>query len=228
MIGSQQTVSLSGTGQDFTISTNQLSATVMAGGTATFTLSIAPLDGFSQAVNLSCTDPATSSACAISPASVTPNGSTASTATVTITTTAPTIVPPDPPNSLPPGAWRRLGAPLVFWLIALAMLAATTAPHRHSHSREKPALSLAKGGNPRVPAPPLSRRTGFAGTTGRFPVSALLLLSLLLLLSWLSCGGAAAMHTPGTPAGNYTITLTATDPSASLTRTTTVNLTVKP
>jgi len=54
-------------------------------------------------------------------------------------------------------------------------------------------------------------------------------LQMLWLLAWAACGGGAVVtHTPGTPAGTYTITLTATDPQAGLTQTATANLTVNP
>ena len=56
-----------------------------------------------------------------------------------------------------------------------------------------------------------------------------LAVTLLVLLAWAACGGGAVVtHTPGTPAGTYTITLTATDPQAGLTQTATANLTVNP
>ncbi|PYV30409.1 MAG: hypothetical protein DMG22_20450, partial [Acidobacteria bacterium] len=156
-IGSPHTVALSGTGQDVALSTNQNSASVAAGGTATFTLSITPQGGFNQTVNLSCSLPATLkfSTCAVTPASVTPSGTTASTATVTLTTTAPTLVAPrsEPydsgrrgPLEVPPFGrmpWTDSRRPLLLWLVAL--LGAVVAASRHRrHSRG--------GGNQWVPA----------------------------------------------------------------------------
>lgn len=104
--GSPQTVALSGTGEDFTVTASSASMTVTAGGTATYTASVNPLGGFNQPVALTCTEPGTLtlSTCLISPTSVTPNGTSAVSATVTVTTTAGTMVAP-----------RRLGPP-ISWL----------------------------------------------------------------------------------------------------------------
>jgi hypothetical protein len=57
-----------------------------------------------------------------------------------------------------------------------------------------------------------------------------LALTLLMLLAWVACGGGAAnvIHTPGTPAGTYTINFSAADPQANLTHPATVQLTVNP
>lgn len=82
------TVALSGTGTDFTISSIPTSATVTAGSPATYTLSVSPVSGFNQAVSLSCTGVPSGATCSVSPASVTPNGSAAANATVTVTTAA--------------------------------------------------------------------------------------------------------------------------------------------
>jgi len=241
--GSPHTVALSGTGQDVALSTNQPSATVKAGGTATFTLSIAPQGGFNQTVNLSCSLPAMLkfSTCAVTPASVTPSGTTASTATVTLTTTAPTLVAPrsEPydsgrrgPLEVPPFGrmpWTDSRRPLLLWLVAL--LGAVVAASRHRrHSRG--------GGNQWVPAlagttgkrlAPASLALATSPVTGRRyrPLWALVALALGCLLA-LSCGGAGVLstHTPGTPAGTYTITITAA--SGNLSNSTTVNLTVSP
>jgi len=55
-----------------------------------------------------------------------------------------------------------------------------------------------------------------------------LALVVVTVLSWASCGGAGVLstHTPGTPAGTYTITITAA--SGNLSNSTTVSLTVSP
>ncbi|PYV18656.1 MAG: hypothetical protein DMG21_04385, partial [Acidobacteria bacterium] len=215
--GSPHMVALSGTGEDFALSTNQVSATVAAGGTATFTLLVASQGGFNQTVNLSCALPATMAhaTCAVTPSSVTPSSATAATPTVTITTTAPTMVAPQfrqRPDGLPgvPGLfgaepWAHRHVPLqMLWLLALALLAAVAAscvsPLRSISARRSSPLQLSR----------IARA-----------------LTLLMLLAWAACGGGPApVHLAGTAPGNYTITLTATDPQASLTQTTTVNLTV--
>jgi len=84
-----QTVSLTGTGKDFSLAVSA-AASVPAGKSATYTLTVTPLNGFGDTLQVTCAEPSslTLSACTASPASVTPKGSAASTVTVTVTTTA--------------------------------------------------------------------------------------------------------------------------------------------
>ncbi len=77
--GSPQTVGLSGMGQDFTLgvaSGGSSSASVSPGQTAQYSLSITALGGFNQSVSFTCTGAPADASCSISPASVTPGGST--------------------------------------------------------------------------------------------------------------------------------------------------------
>jgi hypothetical protein len=86
--GSPQTLSLSGTGSDFSLASSPSSDTIKAGATASYTLTIASVGGsFTSAVQLSCSGAPAHSTCNVSPGSVTPVG-TPATATLTITTTA--------------------------------------------------------------------------------------------------------------------------------------------
>jgi len=90
--GSPHSVSLSGTGTtaptpDFAVSFTPASATINAGQSATFTMTVSAAGGFNQAVALSCSGAPSGSACNISPSSINPNGSTA-TAQVTVSSTA--------------------------------------------------------------------------------------------------------------------------------------------
>jgi sugar lactone lactonase YvrE len=128
-MGSMQTVSLSGTGVDFTLamaSGSSSSQTVSPGQTATYTLSVGAEGGSSLAVNLTCTGAPSESACSVSP-SVATSGSNV---TVSVATTAPsTIAPQTPPHPRLPDprallvlatllaciawavrGWRRVGA----------------------------------------------------------------------------------------------------------------------
>jgi Kelch motif len=91
-----QTVSLSGTGQDFSMaasSSGGSSATVSAGQTATYSLAVAPGGGFAQSVNLSCSGGPTMSTCSVSPSSVALNGTASKTATVTVATSSQGLSP---------------------------------------------------------------------------------------------------------------------------------------
>ena len=133
--GSPQTVSLSGTSSstaaDFSLSASPASGTITAGQSATFSLSVTPSGGFNQTVSLSCGGAPQAAACTISPAAVTPNGSSASTATILLNTTARGMVMP--------GTSRRWifspqGDPMevtkILWLIAALALLATVVVSR--------------------------------------------------------------------------------------------------
>lgn len=74
-------------GGDFSISASPGSATVQAGQTATFTITINPANGLSATTSFSCTGLPAGSSCSFSPATLSPSGSPLST-TLTITTTA--------------------------------------------------------------------------------------------------------------------------------------------
>lgn len=112
--GSPQTVPLTGTGWDFTL-TAPSSQSVKAGNTATFNVTMTPLGGFNQAVALACTGAPNKSNCAVAPSSVTASdGVTAQTAVVSVTTTA-LIVPPTVP--------KTPATPLRLWQFALLVLA---------------------------------------------------------------------------------------------------------
>lgn len=132
--GSPQTVPLSGTGSDFSVSAAQSTQSVSPGSSATYTLSITPVGGFNQAIALTCSDPAQASQCTISPASVTPTTG-AVTATVTATTTA-LVAPFSLKHMLPPAGGLRWPATWLLALLALLGIAALA-------GRRRPALLLA-------------------------------------------------------------------------------------
>jgi hypothetical protein len=93
-----------GTGSpDFTVAAAPASATVTAGNSAIYTVTVAPTNGFSQTVTWNCTGAPTGSVCSVSPASVTLDGTHAARATVTMTTFATASSSPlSPPRSPPP------------------------------------------------------------------------------------------------------------------------------
>jgi hypothetical protein len=74
---------------DFTVDASPQSATIKAGQTATFTITINPLLGMASPVTFGCSGLPAASSCTFSPASVIPDGASVST-TLTISTTAPT------------------------------------------------------------------------------------------------------------------------------------------
>jgi hypothetical protein len=114
--GSPHSVSLSGSGTsvatpDFGLASTPGSATVTAGQSASFTLTVSAAGGFNQGVALSCAGAPSGSTCNISPASVNPAAGSA-TAQVSITSTARGAAVP---ISVFP--WSYNGGPA--WLAAL-------------------------------------------------------------------------------------------------------------
>jgi len=79
-----QTVSLTGTGEDFTLSASPSSVTVNAGSKATYTVSIAALGGYTSSVSFGCSGAPSNATCSISPTSQVPGKSV----TVTLQTTS--------------------------------------------------------------------------------------------------------------------------------------------
>ena len=85
---SPQTVALTGSGLDFSMTPGAASATVTAGQTATYSIAVAPAGGFAASVALSCSGGPAGSACAVSPSTIALSGAAAQTAMVTVTTAA--------------------------------------------------------------------------------------------------------------------------------------------
>jgi hypothetical protein len=73
---------------DFSMDASPVSATIKAGQSATFTITISPVNGMNSPVTFACSGLPPASSCTFSPASVTPNGAAATT-TLTLSTTAP-------------------------------------------------------------------------------------------------------------------------------------------
>ena len=102
---------------DYSLSANPSTLNISAPGqSGSTTISIAPQNGFTGAVSLSCANSSPGMACTISPASVTITGSSPVTATLTITTTAPvnsSLLPaPGPGADASPLAPKRVGREL--------------------------------------------------------------------------------------------------------------------
>jgi hypothetical protein len=200
--GSPHTISLSGTGENFSISPttgSSSSATVPAGQPAMYQMSLSP-QVFSGTVNLICTEVTAipGAACLISPSQVSLTGSAAVPVTVTVTTTArslvvlPIRVPRFPHFAI--GEMRTLQ-----WLLALLLLLAFLCASRLSR-----------------------RRTPLA-------ISAFVLLTLMALGcgsgNYSGGGTGGNVGSTGTPAGTYQLLVSAT--SAGVSKTSTLKLTVK-
>jgi hypothetical protein len=101
---------------DFNVTIPTVSATVHAGQSATYTINVAALNGFTGTVSFNCSSGLPSlTTCGFNPATVAANGST----TLTITTTAPTSAPPA--SGLSAGLSATLG---IFGLTLFGGLAA--------------------------------------------------------------------------------------------------------
>jgi FG-GAP-like repeat/Abnormal spindle-like microcephaly-assoc'd, ASPM-SPD-2-Hydin/FG-GAP repeat len=82
--GSTQAVSLSGTGTNFSITATPASQTISSGHTATYSLTLGSISGFSGTVALGCSGGPPNSTCSVSPASFNLNGSGTGKATVSL------------------------------------------------------------------------------------------------------------------------------------------------
>jgi photosystem II stability/assembly factor-like uncharacterized protein len=190
---------------DFALSANPATVTVTRGqSSAPITVTATPFNGaFSNAISFSCSGLPSRSSCVFNPTPVTP-GANPATTTLTITTTAPGMVPGAPP------AFRWTSPPVLILsllLLAILLLAA---------GRQKSEV--------RLQTSPLALR--------RWPSVSYLAAVLILAALAVSCGGgssggggSAPPPNPGTPPGTYTVTVNGV--SGATTRTTTVTLTVQ-
>lgn len=188
MAGSPQTLSLSGTGTDFALAVapgSSTTATVIAGQTATYKLSLAPT-GFSGMVTLACTGAPAKATCAVSPASASLDGITTRDSIVRVTTVAGTMAGPG--GELEPPAAHELGGRR--WQVWMLVAILVTSMMRNAVARER------------------KFRTGSRLALG---------VALFVVLMGLACGGGRVVppSRPGTPAGTYTLTVTARAGSVS-------------
>jgi len=198
--GVSQTLALSGTGQDFTLS-GAPAATISPGQSATYNLSVTPVDGLNQTVALSCSGAPSESTCTVSPASVTLNGSSASSFAVKVTSTAASGLTPRP-RTTPPfkggrSPWLLVGLLTLAGMVGLA--------------RRRPQATAVR------------LRLGLV-TVG------LLVLLALGMAACGGGGGGASITTPsnpGTPAGTYSLVVAGTATSGSATVTHNVTLTLQ-
>jgi hypothetical protein len=206
--GSPRTVGLSGIGQDFSLGTFTTARAVSPGMTARFNLLLMPQGGFNQTVSLACSGAPAGATCSVRPSSVTPNGVNNVSVALEVVTTAPAASAPRDGGwrmSLPPGGWPV--ATTLALLGALALLASLASVAAVSHRRLAPG-TVSPVRTPALQWPPLA-------------------VVVILVLLWAACGGGGGLYvrSGGTPAGTYTLTITAT--TSDLGHNTTVKLTVR-
>jgi len=141
--GSPQTVPLTATGLDFSMTSPAPTATVTAGQTATYSVSVSPEGGFNQTVSFTCAGAPSQSTCNAAPTVVTLNGASATSVTIVVSTTAPAMLFPHYPRTGPqyPDKYRPLA--LVLVLLALALMASLFKQGRHRRHSLATALLLA-------------------------------------------------------------------------------------
>jgi Bacterial Ig-like domain (group 3)/FG-GAP-like repeat len=105
---------------DFSIAASPQSATIKAGQTATFNITINPTGDMTSTVGFSCSGLPAASTCSFSPATLTPGINPVST-TLTVTTTAPSAAAPLTLRQLPPSFWTFVLASC-FSLLLFAVL----------------------------------------------------------------------------------------------------------
>jgi hypothetical protein len=141
--GSPHSVALNGTGADFSVNppTGNPPVTVNPGGSASFTLSLAPTNGYVGNVALSCSTSSAEVGCAV-PASVAVNGPT--NVTVNVTTTSQAWMPfrGRPPEMSPTNGLTTAAAWIAFLLLLGAMLRWGMAQRGRMGSRLRPAVAL--------------------------------------------------------------------------------------
>jgi Abnormal spindle-like microcephaly-assoc'd, ASPM-SPD-2-Hydin/Beta-propeller repeat len=187
-IGSPQSVSLTGSGIDFSMPSSGGSSTVKAGATATYQLGISPVGGtFSNAISLACEGVPALASCTINPTSVTPGASTSS-VTVTVTTKASAAVLDMPARGAVPqrtfaGLWMVNGLG-IFGVLIFGNLSG----NKNRKSRKSWFILL-----------------GFA-------------LTMMIVLAGCGGASTSTSTTPppvaGTPAGTYTVIVVGTSGSA--------------
>jgi hypothetical protein len=196
---SPQTLTVSGNGiTDFSVSAVTLSATITAGQTATYPLSLSPLGGFNQSVALTCTGAPAMSTCTVTPSTVSMNGAAVPVA-VTVATVARSHALTPLPGFTVPGNINYLLIAMVFLLFGIASKLNTQ-----------------------------RRRRIYVNVPAIVPVPIAAIAALLcVVLTQSSCGGGGtSAGTSGTQAGTYTVSVTATSTSNSTTVTHKTNLTL--
>ncbi len=206
--GEPQSIAVTGTGAgtpDFSLdiaSGSSSSATITAGQTGTYSLTVIPEGGFNQTVSLACSGAPSAATCSVSPSFAMLDGTNPATITVSVTTTAPSLAMRRPRSG--PANWGDLRIAHLTWPWVLALIAIFVVSDLRRAQRRVPFLPRFALGLVILLAGAWVACGGSAGTGGG------------------STGGGNA----GTPSGTYTLTVTGTHPSSSTTLTHNITLTL--
>jgi hypothetical protein len=115
---------------DFSFLSVPTAATVMAGSMSTYVITITPGGGFNQTISFRCSGAPMLAVCT-APASVSPTGNSYASFNMTVTTMAPSLIPPD---ATVPWLWvgLRVGLTWLLALVAWAMLRRVVLARRRS------------------------------------------------------------------------------------------------
>jgi len=116
------------TSPNFSLSASSSSVQVTPGHTAMYTLSVNPVGELIGTVSLNCAGAPATTTCSASPNPVSLNGPTAAMATITVTTTAPSMVM-NLPAEIAPGIGPHWLVSEFFGLLGLALLVVTVGRH---------------------------------------------------------------------------------------------------
>jgi hypothetical protein len=183
--GSPQTVALTGTGTDFslTVATGSncpvggncsISATISAGQSATYNLQVTQSSGFNGSVALTCSGAPATSICTTSPSSVPPNGSPSYAFVVSVSNTSNVVLAP--PLRLPRIPTLALTCTLIvlIFILITILIAPTRLGRKHPRRILAPALTALLigllyangcGGGTNVP-PPTNATLAITGVSG--------------------------------------------------------------
>ena len=133
--------SLSGT-PDYSVSALPASVTINAGQQASFIVSAAPAHGFDQTVTWTCSVAPAGATCAVSPSSVTLDGSNPATTTATLMTFArgELVTPLAFPRYAPPPQLRLVLVTSLAWVMVLLIVCGSA-----RHMQRRPGLATAAG-----------------------------------------------------------------------------------
>ena len=164
----QQQIQITGTGTvpDFSLSATSTIASVSPGQTTSYSLSLSPMGGYSQAVTLTCSGDPQGATCSIPSSPVTLDGTDTAAVTLTVTTMAPSFS--FPARRFSPPRWILCLPRPITLIVLLLALAATLVRRRGLSGALVAALMLATlwascgggagggggggGGNPGTPA----------------------------------------------------------------------------